>query len=83
MVLKMAFLYLYDVHAKDRKKFNRVKRRFYYRLNQLFPKRDAWKTKSAILVQNRHTKALDAFFRSYKGSVTVFKAAVESIEELE
>ncbi len=79
----MPFLYLYDVEAKDKKKFNRVKRRFYYRLNQLFPKRDAWRTKSAILVQGKHTKAIDEFFRSYKGSVVVYKAVVDSVEEIE
>ncbi len=79
----MPFLYLYDVEAKDKKKFNRVKRRFYYRLNQLFPKRDAWRTKSAILVHGKHTKAIDEFFRSYKGSVVVYKAVVDSVEEIE
>ena len=78
----MAFLYLYDVDARNKKEFNRVKRRFYYRLNQLFPKKDAWRTKSAILVQGRHTRALDDFFRSFKGSVLVYKASVDYIEEL-
>ena len=79
----MPFLYLYDVDAKDKKKFNRVKRRFYYKLNQLFPDRTVWRTKSAILVAGRHTKLLDEFFRSFKGSVITYKVDLNSIEELE
>ena len=77
------FLYLYDVKAKNKKDFNRVKRRFYYRLNQILPNREAWRTKSAILVQGKAVRALDQFFRSFRGSVIVFKANVRAIEELE
>ena len=81
--MKRVFLYLYDVKAKNKKEFNRVKRRFYYRLNQILPNREAWKTKSAILVQGRSVQVLDQFFRSFKGSVIVYKANVRAIEELE
>jgi len=77
------FLYLYDVKAKNKKQFNRVKRRFYYRLNQMLPDRETWRTKSAILVPGKSVRMLDAFFRSFRGSVVVYKASVRSIEELE
>jgi hypothetical protein len=79
----LAFLYLYDVSARNKKEFNRVKRRFYYRLNQLFPKKDVWRTKSAILVQGRHTRVLDDFFRSFRGFVVAYKASVNFVEELD
>lgn len=78
----MPVLYLYDVAAKDEKEFNRVKRRFYYWLNQILPERDCWKTKSAILAPRKHVRALDALFREFRESVKVYKANVRSIEEL-
>jgi hypothetical protein len=77
------YLYLYDVKAKNKREFNRVKRRFYYKLNQLLPSRETWRTKSVILVQGRSVRAMDSFFRSFKGLVVVYKASVRSIEELE
>lgn len=77
------YLYLYDVKAKNKKEFNRVKRRFYYRLNQMLPDRETWKTKSAILVRGRSVRVLDNFFHSFRGLVVVYKANVRSIEELE
>jgi hypothetical protein len=79
----MAILYLYDVDAKEKKEFNRVKRRFYYWLNQIVVDKDCWKTKSAILAPRKYVQALDALFREFKGSVTVYKANVRTIEELE
>jgi len=79
----LEILYLYDVKAKNKKEFNRTKRRFYYWLNQLLPKKDAWKTKSVVLVPGKHEKALDEFFCSFKGKIIVYKAIIQSIEELE
>ena len=77
------FLYLYDVHAKEKKSFNRVKRRFYYRLNMIVPDKELWRTKSAILVSAKYTRGLDSFFKDFKGLVTVYKASVRSLEELD
>jgi len=77
------FLYLYDVKAKNKKQFNRVKRRFYYRLNQMLPDKETWRTKSAILVPGKSVRMLDKFFHSFRGRVVVYKASVRSIEELE
>jgi hypothetical protein len=78
----MSILYLYDVSAKDEKEFNRVKRRFYYWLNQIIVDKNCWKTKSAILAPRKYVRALDALFEEFRGSVTVYKANVRSIEEL-
>jgi hypothetical protein len=79
----MAVLYLYDVEAKDAREFNRVKRRFYYWLNQIVPNKELWKTKSAIMVPRKYIKPLDALFKEFKGSVICYKANVRTMEELE
>ena len=76
-------MYIYDIKAKNKKKFNRVKRRFYYHLNKLPLKKEQWKTKSTILVSTKMEKTLDHFFRSFGRSIEVYKVLTESIEELE
>ena len=79
----MPFLYLYDINAKDKREFNRIKRRFYYWLNQIIPDKSLWKTKSALLVERKYVRALDALFREFRSSIVVYKANVRSIEKLE
>jgi hypothetical protein len=71
------------LNAKDKKKFNRTKRLFYYHLGRLPLKNDVWKTKSALAVTPKMEKRLDAFFKRFGRSVTVYKAFAETIEELE
>lgn len=79
----MNILYIYDLNASDKKKFNRTKRLFYYHLGRLPLKKEVWKTKSAFAVPPRMEKMMDSFFKRFGRSVTVYKAVVESIEELE
>ncbi|HSB46801.1 MAG TPA: hypothetical protein VLD37_02220 [Candidatus Bilamarchaeum sp.] len=79
----MYVLYIYDLSAKDRKRFNRVKRLFYYHLNRLPLKKELWKTKSAIAVTPKMEKMMDAFFRRFPKNVIVYKALCESIGQLE
>ena len=79
----MFIVYMYDIKAKNKKKFNRVKRRFYYHLNKLDLDEDVWKTKSTIAVQPRKSRVLDAFFRDFTKDVVVFKIRASTIEELE
>ena len=78
----MEILYFYDIKAKNKKEFNRTKRRFYSRLNQMLPK-DAWRTKSTILVQMKKENIMDSFFRAFRGHIIVYKANINSIEQLE
>lgn len=75
-------IYIYDLKAKDKRKFNRLKRLFYYHLNNLPLRKEAWKTKSTIAVQPSMEKMMDAFFRRFGRSVLVFKVDALSIEEL-
>ncbi len=79
----MLIIYIYDLVARDRKRFNRVKRLFYYHLGRLPLKKEVWKTKSAIAVQPAMETSLDAFFRRFGKSVVVYKAIAESVERLE
>ncbi len=79
----MLIIYIYDLVAKDRKRFNRVKRLFYYHLSKLPLRKEVWKTKSAIAVQPSMEKNLDRFFKRFGKSVVVYKALAESVELLE
>jgi hypothetical protein len=79
----MYVLYLYDIKAKNKKKFNRVKRRFYYHLNKMPLKKEYWRTKSAVSVPTSLEVAMDKFFKMFGRSVKVYKILTESIEALE
>jgi hypothetical protein len=79
----MFIVYVYDLNAKNKKSFNRVKRLFYYHINRLPLKKELWKTKSALAVQPRMEKVMDNFFKRFGKSVIVYKMLVEKIEELD
>lgn len=76
-------LYIYDIKARNKRKFNRVKRRFYYHLNKLPLDKERWKTKSAIAVDTGMEPLMDRFFRMFGRSVVVYKVLADSIESLE
>lgn len=78
----MFVLYIYDIKAKDKRKFNRVKRLFYYHLGSLPLKKGAWKTKSAFAVESGQEKQVDLFFKRFGKSVVVYKIMAETISEL-
>jgi len=78
----MLVLYLYDIKAKNKKKFNRTKRMFYYYLNKLSIKKDRWKSKSAIAVETNMEKTMDHFFKKFGKKIIVYKVMAETIEEL-
>ena len=75
-------LYIYDIKAKNKKKFNRTKRLFYYHLNRLALDRETWKTKSVIAVQPKMEKPVDRLFKRFGDMIVVYKVLAESIEEL-
>ncbi|MBU0532713.1 hypothetical protein KKB44_04420 [Candidatus Micrarchaeota archaeon] len=79
----MFIVYIYDIKAKNKKKFNRVKRRFYYHLNKLELNKEYWKTKSTFAVPPNLEKIIDLFFSGFKKNVIVYKIHAESIEALE
>ncbi|MEM3555585.1 MAG: hypothetical protein QXF56_02620 [Candidatus Micrarchaeia archaeon] len=75
-------LYLYDLKIKGKKPYNNLKRRFYYQLKNSPLSTKPWKTKSAILVEDYLEGEADAFFKKFEGFVEVYKAKIESIEQL-
>lgn len=78
----MLLLYLYDIKAKDKRKFNRIKRLFYYHMGKLPLKKELWKTKSAVAVEIRMERTMDLFFRRFGKAIVVYKVVAETIEKL-
>lgn len=78
----MQVLYLYDIKARNKREFNRVKRSFYYHLKKLALPRTTFRTKSAILIEGDKEMQLDAFFKRFPGKVEVYKVLTESVELL-
>jgi len=76
-------LYIYDIKAKDKKKFNRTKRLFYYHLGRLSLRKETWKTKSVIAVQPKMENVMDQLFKRFGRAILVYKVVAESIERLE
>lgn len=79
----MLILYIYDIKAKNKKKFNRTKRLFYYHLGRMGLKKETWKTKSVIAVQPKMEKAMDRLFKRFGRAIIVYKVLAETIEKLE
>ena len=79
----MLILYIYDIKARNRKKFNRTKRLFYYHLNRLPLPKETWKTKSVMAIQPKMEKMMDRLFKRFGNTILVYKVYAESIEMLE
>lgn len=78
----MFVVYIYDLKAKNRKKFNRTKRLFYYHLGKIPLKKEFWKSKSALAVPLKMEKTMDSFFKRFGKEVFVCKLATKSVEQL-
>ncbi|MBD3210693.1 hypothetical protein GF318_04905 [Candidatus Micrarchaeota archaeon] len=74
---------MYDIKARNKKRFNRVKRRFYYHLKKLNLQQDSWKTKSTISVKPAMEGVLDRFFRKFGRDIEVYKIHATTVEEIE
>ena len=78
----MQIVYIYDIKSKNKKEFNRIKRRFYYNLSKLGISNTSWKTKSAISVFEKDESKMDFFFRSFSNNIIVYKVYAHFIELL-
>jgi hypothetical protein len=78
----MLILYLYDIKAKNKRAFNRIKRSFYYHLKKLALPKYAFRTKSAFVIDESSEELLDDFFKRFHGQIEVYKVFAERIEEL-
>ena len=77
----MQLVYTYDLKARDKKSFNRLKRKFYYHYNKL-DLSGVVRTKSVLIVPLKAEKMMDLFFNQFGKDVEVYKIVAESIEEL-
>ena len=75
-------LYMFDLKIKGGNPYNTLKRRFYYQLKKSRISATPWKTKSVLLVDDLLENEADNFFLKFKGNIEVYKARVESVEEL-
>ncbi|MEM3499162.1 MAG: hypothetical protein QXF35_01685 [Candidatus Bilamarchaeaceae archaeon] len=79
-------IYIYDLKFKNKKEFNRQKRKFYYNLNKLPIDKKNWFNRSVILVPDNKENIFDEFFKTYKKTeknLLVYKIFTSNIEEIE
>ena len=76
------YIYLYDLKIKDKKKYNTIKRRFYYHFNKKLIKIVEKKTKSVILIDERYKKEIENFFAEYEGVIEVYRVTTQIIEKI-
>ena len=75
-------IYCFDIKSGNKKRFNTVKRRFYYELKRLGLSERFWSTKSVLYVQDDKAVLLDAFFSKFKEDLTLFKGEVILLERV-
>jgi hypothetical protein len=74
-------VYIYDLKAEEKKRYNRLKRNFYYSLNknkEIFKRR----TKSVIIIEDKDEAKIDKFFTRWAGLVEVYKIRTNAIEQV-
>ncbi|VVB57646.1 Uncharacterised protein [uncultured archaeon] len=67
---------------KENKRFNAVKRRFYYELRQKKLNNSFFRSKSVLLVEDSREAELDLFFSKYKEDLRLFKSHLDSLEQI-
>jgi hypothetical protein len=75
-------IYCFDIMCKEEKRFNTVKRRFYYQLRQKKLSNSFFRSKSVLLVEESREAELDTFFAQYKDDLRLFKSHLESLEQI-
>ncbi len=78
----MFILYVYDLKPKNPGEYNRLKRRFYYKLNNLNLPQLSWKTRSVMVIPQEYESVIDNFFLCFKPQIEVYKAQTKYVEEL-
>lgn len=67
---------------KENKRFNSVKRRFYYNLRRMKLNNSFFRSKSVLLVEDSRESELDLFFSKYREDVRLFKSHLDSLEQV-
>jgi hypothetical protein len=75
-------IYCFDLKSKDLKRYNTIKRRFYYELSKINTLNSIWNTKSVICVPESLEGRLDIFFSKYKDDLALFKGYTIKLERV-
>ncbi len=75
-------IYCFDILMKENKRFNSVKRRFYYNLRRMKLNNSFFRSKSVLLVEDSRESELDLFFSKYREDVRLFKSHLDSLEQV-
>lgn len=75
-------IYCFDILCKEEKRFNSVKRRFYYQLRQKKLNNSFFRSKSVLLVNDEKESEIDLFFSQFKDDLRLFKSHLEALEQV-
>ena len=75
-------IYCFDILMKENKRFNAIKRRFYYNSRQMKLNNSFFRSKSVLLVEDSRESELDLFFSKYKEDLRLFKSHLDSLEQI-
>jgi len=77
-------IYIYDLkttNTKNKKAYNCLKRNFYYSFNK-HTDRFERRTKSVIIIDEKHEKEFDRFFMQWQGFIELYKIRTGDIEKV-
>lgn len=75
-------IYIYDLSADNKKNYNRVKRMFYYYLNQILTSNVKIISKSTLIVPENMEPIFDEFFMKWDGKISVYKIHTSNFEKI-
>ncbi len=70
------------MRIRELKKYNTVKRRFYYDLGKIKTYNAFWRTKSVVLVPEEQETQFDFFFSKYHEYLVLFKGRISNLEQV-
>lgn len=75
-------IYCFDFKSENYKRYNTVKRRFYYGLKKMGVLNNFFRTKSVISVEESKEIEVDAFFELFKEDIVLFKGRIANLERV-
>lgn len=75
-------IYCFDILSKDKRRFNTIKRRFYYDLKKIKPLQGFFYSKSVVCVEESREIEFDVFFLKYKADIVLFKGYLGFLQKI-
>lgn len=75
-------IYCFDIKVETLKKYNTIKRRFYYDLAKINSLKSFFRSKSVILAPDEKEIEFDLFFSKYKDYLSLFKGKISLLEKI-